>query len=89
MVVLAMLFPIVVLELRFMTPLTQWLNPVLGTFVGNAVSVWLLAWPMMPLANRALDWWLRPPSRISRWITVSAWRCSSDFTRGKSSRSNG
>jgi uncharacterized protein len=69
MVVLAMLFPIVVLELRFLTPLTQWLNPVLGTFVGNAVSVWLLAWPVMPLANRALDWWLRPPSRISQWIT--------------------
>ena len=69
MVVLLMLFPIVVLELRFMTPLTKWLNPVLGTFVGNAVSVSLLAWPVMPLANRALDWWLRPRRRMRRWIT--------------------
>lgn len=69
MVVLAMLFPIVVLELRFLTPLTQWLNPVLGTFIGNAVSVGLLAWPVMPLANRALDWWLRSPPRMGQWVT--------------------
>jgi uncharacterized protein len=60
MVVLLMLFPIVVLEMRFLVPLTRALNPVLGTFLGNAISVGLLAWPVMPLANRAFDWWLRP-----------------------------
>jgi antibiotic biosynthesis monooxygenase (ABM) superfamily enzyme len=69
MVVLLTLFPIVVLELRFLVPMTQELDPVLGTFLGNAISVGLLAWPVMPLANRALDWWLRPPLPRVRWIT--------------------
>ena len=69
MVVLLMLFPIVVLELRFLAPLTQWLDPVIGTFLGNAISVGLLAWPVMPLANRTLDWWLRPALPQARWIT--------------------
>jgi uncharacterized protein len=69
MVVLLMLFPIVMLELRFLAPLTRGFNPVFGTFVGNAISVSLLAWPVMPLANRALDWWLRPPRAALRRIT--------------------
>jgi len=69
MVVLLMLFPIVMLELRFLVPRLRGLDPVFGTFLGNAVSVWLLAWPMMPIANRALDWWLRPVARATPWIT--------------------
>jgi uncharacterized protein len=69
MVVLLMLFPIVVLELRFLIPLMRGLNPVFGTFLGNAISVGLLAWPVMPLANRALDWWLRPPPPRLRSMT--------------------
>lgn len=70
MVVLLMLFPIVVLELRFLVPITQSLDPVLGTFLGNAISVGLLTWPVMPLANSALDWWLRPSLPRARRITV-------------------
>jgi len=69
MIVLLMLFPIVVLELRFLAPLTQGLDPVIGTFLGNAISVGLLGWPVMPLANRTLDWWLRPALPQARWIT--------------------
>jgi antibiotic biosynthesis monooxygenase (ABM) superfamily enzyme len=68
MVVLLMLFPIVMLELRFLVPLTRGLNPVLGTFIGNAISVSLLAWPVMPIANRALDWWLRPRRAMAQPI---------------------
>jgi uncharacterized protein len=67
MVVLLMLFPIVVLELHFLAPLTRGLNVALATFLGNAISVGLLAWPAMPVSNRALDWWLRPaPLRVMR-----------------------
>ena len=70
MAVLLMLFPIVMLELHFLAPLTRGLNAALATFLGNAISVGLLAWPVMPVTNRALDWWLRPaPSRVL-WITL-------------------
>jgi antibiotic biosynthesis monooxygenase (ABM) superfamily enzyme len=69
MVVLLMLFPIVMLELHYLVPLMRGLDPVLGTFIGNAISVSLLAWPVMSVANRALDWWLRPPAAARRWST--------------------
>jgi antibiotic biosynthesis monooxygenase (ABM) superfamily enzyme len=69
MVVLLMLFPIVMVELHLLVPAIRRLGPTLGTFIGNAVSVALLAWPVMPVANRALDWWLRPRSAPRRWIT--------------------
>ncbi len=69
MVVLLMLFPIVMLELRFLPPLTRGLNVAVGTFVGNALSVGLLTWPVMPVINRVLDWWLRPSRPRARWIT--------------------
>jgi antibiotic biosynthesis monooxygenase (ABM) superfamily enzyme len=70
MVVLLVLFPIVVLELRFFAPVTRGLDAVVGTFIGNALSVGLLTWPLMPVANRALDWWLRPRSRTARRTTL-------------------
>lgn len=60
MLVLLVLFPLVMLELRFLTPLTKGLNRSLATFIGNAISVALVSWPMMPLAIRFLKWWLVP-----------------------------
>jgi hypothetical protein len=70
MVVLLMLFPIVMVEQRYLVPRLRGLDPVFGTFLGNAISVWLLAWPMMPLANRALNWWLRPRPASARRISA-------------------
>lgn len=74
MVVILMLFPIVMLELRFLTPLTRGLKPALGTFIGNVLSVFLLAWPFMPTAIRGLKWWLVPgedrPSWTHLWGTA-------------------
>jgi antibiotic biosynthesis monooxygenase (ABM) superfamily enzyme len=69
MVVLLVLFPIVMLELRLLAPLTRGLNAAVGTFLANAISVGLLTWPAMPIANRALDWWLRPSRPAARRIT--------------------
>jgi uncharacterized protein len=58
MLVLLVLFPIVVFEIKFFSPLTAGLNPSLGTFIGNALSVTLISFPMMPIAIWFLGWWL-------------------------------
>jgi antibiotic biosynthesis monooxygenase (ABM) superfamily enzyme len=59
-IVLLVLFPAVMLELRFLSPLLAGLNPAIATFVGNAISVGLVTWPLAPLAIRSLRWWLQP-----------------------------
>jgi antibiotic biosynthesis monooxygenase (ABM) superfamily enzyme len=71
MLVLLVLFPIVMLEIRFLSPWLASLNPALATFVGNALSVTLVTWPMMPLAIRGLGWWLQPKAPRRPWITVA------------------
>jgi len=68
MLVLLMLFPIVMLEIRFLSPLLRGASASPATFVGNAVSVSLLAWPFMPLVIRPMKWWLLPGSSRSKWI---------------------
>jgi antibiotic biosynthesis monooxygenase (ABM) superfamily enzyme len=69
MIVLLVLFPIVMIELRFLMPQLRRFDPVFSTFLGNAISVWLLTWPTMPLVNRAFDWWLRPNPTAARQMT--------------------
>jgi hypothetical protein len=63
MLVLLVLFPIVVLELKYLNPLTIGLNLSLGTFIGNAISVALISFPMMPLVLKLLGWWLFPSNK--------------------------
>jgi len=63
MLILLVLFPIVMLEMKFLNPLTAALNPSLGTFIGNAISVSLVSWPMLPFAIRNLTWWLIPDEK--------------------------
>lgn len=60
MLILLVLFPMVMLELKFLNPLTQALGLSLSTFIGNAISVTLISWPMMPIAIFCLSWWLTP-----------------------------
>jgi uncharacterized protein len=60
MVVLLVLFPIVMTELRFLTPLLRGIPPAPATFLGNAISVGLIGWPFMPIAIAFLNWWLSP-----------------------------
>jgi antibiotic biosynthesis monooxygenase (ABM) superfamily enzyme len=65
--VLLVLYPVVMLELRFLSPVLAGLNPAIGTFIGNAISVSLISWPLMPLAVSPLAWWLHPaPERRTR-----------------------
>ena len=66
MVVLLTLFPVVMLELLYLSPLLQSLNLAVATFIGNLLSVAALTWLLVPWANRAFDWWLRPTHSISR-----------------------
>ena len=56
--VLLTLFPVVMLELRFLNPYTHSLPPALGTFVGNGISVALTTYPLMPLAIWAFSPWI-------------------------------
>jgi len=70
MIVLLVLYPVVMLELKFLNPLLTSLNMSVGTFIGNAISVSLVTWPLMPLAIYFLGWWLVPPSKHKRRNTV-------------------
>jgi antibiotic biosynthesis monooxygenase (ABM) superfamily enzyme len=60
MVVLLVLFPIVMLELKYLSPITAGMNSAVATFIGNTISVALISWPMMPIAIFFLRWWLVP-----------------------------
>ncbi|MBN8944286.1 MAG: antibiotic biosynthesis monooxygenase [Rhizobiales bacterium] len=65
--VLLVLFPVVMLEIRFLSPHLAGLNLAVATFIGNAISVSLVSWPLMAIAIRCLNWWLRPaPARRRR-----------------------
>ncbi len=70
MIVLLVLYPIVMLELKYLSPLTAGLNSSVGTFIGNAISVTLIAWPMMPIAIWFLGWWLTPKPEQYRQATI-------------------
>jgi uncharacterized protein len=69
--VLLTLFPIVMLELRFLSPVLHGLNPALSTFIGNAISVALTTWPLMTLAIWAFPAWLFPENQ-PRWRVVTS-----------------
>lgn len=60
MIILLVLFPVVMLEMKFLNPWTRSLNFSLATFIGNAISVTLVSWPLMPIAIRYLNFWLLP-----------------------------
>lgn len=59
MCVLLLLFPIVMLELKYLSPLFTPLGSSLSTFICNAISLTLIAWPLMSWCIKLLDWWLR------------------------------
>ena len=65
MLVLLGLFPIVMLEARFLSPLLAALNSSLSMFMGNVISVALTTWLTMPLFIKAFGWWLFPRAKGS------------------------
>jgi len=71
MLVLLGLFPIVMLETRFLSPRLADVNSSLGMFIGNVISVALTTYLTMPLFIKTLGWWLFPKSDTSK-IAVNA-----------------
>jgi uncharacterized protein len=59
-IVLLCLFPVVILEITFLNPILAWMNVSPATFIANVISVGVLTWPLIPLASRAMQWWLSP-----------------------------
>jgi antibiotic biosynthesis monooxygenase (ABM) superfamily enzyme len=70
MLVVLVLFPIVMLELGFLSPHLRIFNSALATLIGNMISVGLVTWPLMPIAIAAFGWWLFPAGR-SRWTGIA------------------
>lgn len=64
--VLLVLFPVVMLEIRFLSPHLAGLPTAVATFIGNAISVSLVSWPLVGLAQLGLRWWLHPPAARRR-----------------------
>ena len=58
MIVLLTLYPVVMLELLFLNPLLHSLQLSVANFIGNALSVAATGFVLIPLAIRALDWWV-------------------------------
>jgi uncharacterized protein len=67
--ILLTLFPLVMLEIRFLNPHLRALNPAVGTFIGNAITVALTTWPLMPLAIWGFHAWLFPENQ-PRWLVT-------------------
>jgi antibiotic biosynthesis monooxygenase (ABM) superfamily enzyme len=65
------LYPIVVIELRFLNPFLRGLDSSLATFVGNAISVAGTTFITMPLFVRACGWWLFEDKNSPRWTTLA------------------
>lgn len=62
-IVLLVLYPIVMLEVFTLNHIVKaiGLEPALGIFIGNAVSVAITGFLLIPWASSLLNWWLVPP----------------------------
>lgn len=69
MIILLVLFPIVMLEFKFLNPLLKSLNISFSTFIGNAVSVTLIA-ILTPIPIYFLKWWLLPNAKHRKIAAV-------------------
>lgn len=65
MLVLLGLYPIVCIEILYLMRYLSGLPVALANFIGNAISVVLVAYVTMPLLVRAMDWWLFPKPEAS------------------------
>jgi len=69
LLILLGLYPIVVIELRFLNPILRGLDSSLATFIGNALSVAGTTFITMPLFVRAFGWWLFVDENSSKRTT--------------------
>jgi antibiotic biosynthesis monooxygenase (ABM) superfamily enzyme len=69
--ILLTLFPVIMLELKYLNPQLADFNPALRTFIGNMISVALTTWPLMPLAIWIFSAWLFPENK-PRWLVLTS-----------------
>jgi antibiotic biosynthesis monooxygenase (ABM) superfamily enzyme len=73
MLVLLGLFPVVMLELKFLSPNLSALgiHASLGTFIGNSISVAVTSFFTMPWCVRWFGWWLFPEQGLEKRLTTN------------------
>ena len=73
MLVLLGLFPIVMLELKFLSPNLSALGiqASLATFIGNSISVAVTSFFTMPWCVRWFGWWLFPEKGLEKRLTAN------------------
>ena len=64
--ILAGLYPIVMLEVLFLNNKLAWMNLAFSTLIGNIFSVAILGWPVVAILSRLMGWWIQPSARASR-----------------------
>jgi antibiotic biosynthesis monooxygenase (ABM) superfamily enzyme len=69
-IVLLVLYPVVMLEIIFLYPRIAFLGNGLMTFVGNAISVAITGFLLVPWAAGWFRKWLSPPTRLARRWTI-------------------
>jgi uncharacterized protein len=69
MLILLGLYPIVMLEIRFLNPQLHGLNSAVANFIGNSISVALTTWVTMPLLIKAFTPWLFPKKETPAWVS--------------------
>ncbi|PZM86267.1 MAG: hypothetical protein DKT66_02395 [Candidatus Melainabacteria bacterium] len=69
LLILLGLYPIVMLEIRFLNPTMHSLNPAIANLIGNAISVALTTWVTMPLLIKAFTPWLFPKKETPTWVS--------------------
>ncbi|MBS1955988.1 MAG: hypothetical protein JST89_17515 [Cyanobacteria bacterium SZAS-4] len=72
MLVLLGLYPIVMLEIRYLNPQLHELNPAIANFIGNSISVALTTWVTMPLSIKAFTPWLFPKKDTPAWVSPAS-----------------
>jgi hypothetical protein len=81
MLVLLALYPIVSLEIAYLMAHLAGLRPAFASFVGNVISVSLVAYVAMPLLVRAMGWWLFPKPDNARNVTLAGTRADRGAVR--------
>ncbi|CAN5493278.1 hypothetical protein BH10CYA1_BH10CYA1_24300 [soil metagenome] len=69
MLILLGLYPIVMLEIRFLNPALHGTPSAIANFIGNSISVALTTWVTMPLAIKAFTPWLFPKKDTPTWVS--------------------
>ncbi len=70
LLVLLVLYPIVMLQMKFLTPVLSSMDRAYSTFIANAISVCLISWPFLPISIYFLHWWLNPKTKNTIRTTV-------------------